>query len=639
MLKIFFFGGFMNARNRFTFFGLIALLALVANLALPTLARADGAPPPPPASPSGSDASAKTSVAPVASLSQVPADTSVVAVNKKGRAEPLATQAAAKIVDTGDPIWCPSGTAPIPGIGGCTASYSNLASLIDDINGSVISQPAANGIIWINAGTDNSSSDIDINGGSLGTWANYALTLQGGWNGSGAGSVTGTSGFSKQIAVMNWNNDVTINDITISGATYDGLDVFTNGDIVVHHVTSSSNGSSGANLENEASGSINVSSSVFNSNDYFGLLAFSAGDITLNNVTASHNGVSCSDFCFEEGNGMLISARGNVSLTKVTTDQNQGSGFYSWSGGDTTLSNVTANDNGLNCEFCFESSADGMDIFSQGNATLTNVTADRNLGTGVRVISNGDITLNNTEANGNGMFGAELIIEENGGAIVVNCGSYNDNGNNTQPSLGLSLESERSGAGIYAQGSSLTLNNVDLSGNPSPYIFNNGDGTPKFGSTNCGGGGGSDGHHTNPGLPLHTVNVTGGEATGLDCTQYSGTELILPDNDSALFPCPVSDSASLGALTSDSLPGALPSGDTYVSAFSTGVTQDGTSVSPVSGPITVSFAVPDNMKNANLAILYWDGSKWVEVPGGHMTADGHFEAPTNFTGTFVLVSK
>jgi len=41
----------------------------------------------------------------------------------------------------------------------------------------------------------------------------------------------------------------------------------------------------------------------------------------------------------------------------------------------------------------------------------------------------------------------------------------------------------------------------------------------------------------------------------------------------------------------------------------------------------------------SLAILFWDGSSWVEVAGGHSTGDGRFEAGTNHTGTFVLVSK
>jgi len=59
----------------------------------------------------------------------------------------------------------------------------------------------------------------------------------------------------------------------------------------------------------------------------------------------------------------------------------------------------------------------------------------------------------------------------------------------------------------------------------------------------------------------------------------------------------------------------------------------------VEGFITVSFVIPDNMEDADLAILFWDGSAWVEVTGGHNTGDGHFEASTNLTGTFVLVSQ
>jgi len=69
------------------------------------------------------------------------------------------------------------------------------------------------------------------------------------------------------------------------------------------------------------------------------------------------------------------------------------------------------------------------------------------------------------------------------------------------------------------------------------------------------------------------------------------------------------------------------------------------------GLVIVSFVVPADFNSASLAILYWNGSDWVDLKeaafddgrvvfnGGYLTGNGHFEALTNFSGTFALVSK
>jgi len=52
----------------------------------------------------------------------------------------------------------------------------------------------------------------------------------------------------------------------------------------------------------------------------------------------------------------------------------------------------------------------------------------------------------------------------------------------------------------------------------------------------------------------------------------------------------------------------------------------------------ISFLIPADMPDANLAIMYWNGGEWVEIAGGYKTADGRFEVSVNFTGSFMLVS-
>ena len=398
-----------------------------------------------------------------------------------------------------------------------------------------------------------------------------------------------------------------------------------------------------------------------------GAIVCSGGYVSVTSSIFDANGICLN--CESLMNGLTaLTSGGYISLDYVDASWNYNDGAFLDNRDGTgylEVDNSTFNGNGTCGGDCgFFTPTDGLDVYSSGNILLTHVTANDNYfygayldntegngsievdnstfgdssgengngNNGLEAYSNGGITLNNTDAFGNYGDGATVGTE---GVVIVSCGHYDNN----------------SGAGINdTESASLHLNNPELSGNGNgPYAYA---GTAVIG-IDCGGtpassgsagssGGGSHNASGNiipvTGLPIHTINVSGGEGNGLDCTQYGGTQLILPNNNSALFPCPISDSASLGASSSDKLPGTLPGGNTFVSGVTTSVIKNGASSSPVNGSISVSFTVPDNMKDSKLAILYWDGGKWVEVPG-HMTPDGHFESQTNLTGTFVLVSK
>ena len=96
-----------------------------------TSAPATDATQPPPATDTSAPAttvtSTDTAVAPTDSsapatataLAQVPTGTPMVVLDATGTAVPLATQAAADIIQSGDPIWCPGSDAP--GNSSCTA--------------------------------------------------------------------------------------------------------------------------------------------------------------------------------------------------------------------------------------------------------------------------------------------------------------------------------------------------------------------------------------------------------------------------------------------------------------------------------------------------------------------------------------
>ncbi len=451
------------------------------------------------ATPSVTDTATATATATAQALTQVPDGTQITVVDGNGNVQPLATQAAANIIATSDPIWCPAGASPIAGTGGCTASYTDLYSLVNAIVTSAISQPNQNGTIWISAGTDTSASNITIDGSALTTWANYTLTLQGGWNGSSVGTISGTSDFSKSIGISNWKNDVVVNDVNVSNTNTTGLGVDTTGNITVHHVSSSNNTVHGAFLSTSGAGNqISVDNSTFNNNKLLGLNAMGQGNITLNNVIANNNtsvGVSLSN----------SSGIGNVSIAVngTNTFNNNGlNGIQAYSNGNVTLNNVTANKNSndgvsLNATYGtgsvtltgtnqFNSNGHyGLDVLSKGNITLNTVTADGNAnngayldntygtgnlnvnsstfsdnnfidGRGLIAHSNGDITLAGVIASNNGGGGAELDnTTGSGGIILSGSNTFNDNGFNLTPSVGLYAVSN----------SNITLSGVTALGN------------------------------------------------------------------------------------------------------------------------------------------------------------------------------
>src|SRR5258707_2928071 len=75
----------------------------------------------------GGSTSPSTRTAPSSSSSAtaVPSGTKVVVLDTSGNKVPLGSQAAADIIASGDPIWCPSGVAP--GGASCSGIYSSLS--------------------------------------------------------------------------------------------------------------------------------------------------------------------------------------------------------------------------------------------------------------------------------------------------------------------------------------------------------------------------------------------------------------------------------------------------------------------------------------------------------------------------------
>src|ERR1700690_481316 len=209
----------------------LIVFVLSALLTVPALADSGTTPPPSSGTTSGGRSSNKGSSS--NSLSQVPSGTKMVVGEAPGTNPPLVSKAAQDIVASGDPIWCPSTVAlPIAGVSGCSPAWANtnLATLTNAVETFAWTPTANNSTIWILQGADSSGSPSYLNGSVLGAVSNFTLTLAGGWTGSGH-TVNSTTpsvldgGYSNNVTIdiENWNNTVTLSNITVENSTGHGV--------------------------------------------------------------------------------------------------------------------------------------------------------------------------------------------------------------------------------------------------------------------------------------------------------------------------------------------------------------------------------------------------------------------------------
>ncbi len=411
------------------------------------------------------------------------------------------------------------------------------------------------------------------------------------------------------------NSDNNSDTIPIFGDLPAGLEAYAFGGITLTGVTADGNGVEGATLDN---------SDCF----FEGFpICFGDSDIKVDNTSGgefSGNGTNEDE---EGGDGLAAISIGTITLNGVIAEGNYGNGallendipFSDYPiSGDIVVSNSTFGDASYN-----RNGSDGLDAYSLGEITLTDVTADYNYYNGADLSTGLDPTITNSHFDNNGGDGLYIDTSNNNADTTINCSTANGNGND--------------GLDITLGNGTLTLNGVITTGNdnnlPSNVVNN-----PNY---NCQQGGKGKGPVEGVGsLPWNVINVPDGSGQGnpLSCSQYVGTDLVLPNGDHALLPCPIGSvtgtSGSISRVSSNKLPGtALDSRFTFVSAFDVEVNP-----SLSGGMVTVSFKIPAGKQGANFTILHWDGTKWVKM-GGSINPPGYFSVATNLTGDFVLVTQ
>ena len=706
----------------------------------------------PPADETGAD---ETAADDPSLMEQLPDNTEVVVVNADGETEPLATEEAAAIVITGDPMWCPSNANP--GDAGCTSSFTSLALLLETLQGS---PPDGPGTIWIEDSYDSSvndptASEFVIDNTTVGNMSINNLTIQGGWDGNtdSNGTISGVSDFSVPITIGSqanpWGGSVTIRNITISDVVGDtGLTVYSGNSVTVEDSEFTNNDIAGANIH--AGGDVTVERTKVNDNgsndwnvvDGDGLLINSGGYVTLVDVEANINQTSGADIVaandvavvdsFFNGNlmyttdftdffgyGLKVISDGDISVSGTEANENflwgagldganvyivnsvfsrnvsdsvsfiDDTGLVIVSAGEVNLLNVEANENRMM----------GAEIFANGEVDITNSSFDNNFGTtvdadtgaetywgcglqvtgvpvgGVTIgdlqiqncdpknLSAGLINLDTVTADGNYLYGADL---ETGGNVNIFGSSFSGNAtpaDQVNAEGGLMIKSDgfvfldtvtandnrMFGATIDAKNYidiedsifSNNLNGPGLSATSPVYVTlsnvsaldNAGDGA--YANTACVNLNNGGAYTSNGGYGLNVANGLVNE----NSTPTYANNTLGDTNPNPFNPCTSASSASgrnksntiVTQQTENQLPSALGQGYTFVAA--TKVTSQATNLT-----VELSFPIPAGMEGANLFVMFWDGSQWVEVPGGSVV-NGEFVITVTQPGIYVLVSQ
>lgn len=478
----------MTRTTRFYLLLLAMIMALLASAVGPYAVYADdGVPVDPPTGetgevdlvdeeasqtePSAEETPAEESVEQVAELlDQAPEGTELVVINQEGEVEPLATEEAMEIIATSDPMWCPEGATP--GDASCTGSFSDFASLIAALAADGGSTYYGNGVIWVEDGYNgNDDNQVEFDGTVLNSLNN--LTVQGGWSGGNNTTITGTSDLDVSMVFVNWNGNITLNDLNIAASDGAGFGLFVENtgstsldNVSVNNTTANSYGF-GDGAVVISTGNVDIVDSEFDGNAGNGLLVASNGTIELDTVSASNNSLTGAflDNCDYNGATGLCTGIGTVTITSSTANMFDGNGFTGLvvdSGGGIVMDDTQANNNGLDGALLTSSDDDGT-----GNVSVTDSDFSGNAnGTGLDIYADGNIDLTNVSASSNGT-GAILDTTSGTGAVTV-----------TDSEFGDSLATGNTWTGLHVEsGSTVSLVNVIASynGTNGAYLTAEGD--------------------------------------------------------------------------------------------------------------------------------------------------------------------
>jgi hypothetical protein len=293
---------------------------------------------------------------------------------------------------------------------------------------------------------------------------------------------------------------------------------------------------------------------------------------------------------------------GSLTINDINVNGLAGDGLYIGDLNDTTTANVILNNVSVSNQ------DSGAFIKTTGAVTINNSEFINNVGDGLDIFADGSITLNNVTASNNTYDGVYITGDNNAyaGSVNVNGGAFTNNGNGTYNSA--------YGLNIYA--CQLSLNGAQsFGGNQSGDSF--------FGQNpDCANSGEDTGEKKKPKTSTTSSSsalcavseLTAGEVKGL-----------------------LNNLCGINVLMSEILEEDLPAELSDEMTFHLGVKISAIGL-PVGGYIELSFPIPEGIDAANLVVLFWNETEWVETPGGEVV-NGFLVIKVSEPGIYVLSSK
>ncbi len=205
----------------------------------------------------------------------------------------------------------------------------------------------------------------------------------------------------------------------------DGLFVESKGTVTLNTVTATGNIDSGVSIDNTFAGNLApkpvtlIGTHDFSSN-FNGLLITTYGLVTAGNVTASNNTGAVGVSVYSDGVAPATPAGVNFTGTNVFNNNAAGNGLLIIAKGKITLNNITTNNNGFS----------GLDILNSGVALTSGVTVtgygffNNNGDNGATIVSTGPVNLTKITGDQNAQSG---LVVQTSGAFTLTCGSFNLN--------------------------------------------------------------------------------------------------------------------------------------------------------------------------------------------------------------------
>jgi len=391
-----------------------------------------------------------------------PAD--LIVLDTQGSPVPLASTAALEALLDPDPYFFKNGVKYEFAASDCDPSEDVVLACDNPIQAALDYLAAKswvpdNNKVYIEAGNFDTSSEvpgITLNGSSWLKGAPGLLIIAG----SGSGNdvmedtiITGNftisnmksltlSGFSLIGGLLLTDNigSLTLNDITVTGSTSDGIKVENHtGSVKLEKVTVTENDEDGAEIQ--ATGSVQVLDSSFSRNDASGLVTITPGNILLNKVSADDNlngdGLNLNNLSGTgtvrilntlginsasgntAGHGILANSRNLIVINGLTATGNESGGA--------NLDNKTGTAGIIiyNSRFDGSTAGAGAEVLTSGSIRLEGVSASGNLaGTGINLDNTsglGSVTIlkgqfNNNQGNG-------LVIRTKSAVILNQVGA------------------------------------------------------------------------------------------------------------------------------------------------------------------------------------------------------------------------